>query len=74
MIWYTQEGWLQKNPSTEKAEKFCEVADFVSVEHGCLLHGARVVIPQSLRKQVIDMLHLDHFGIEIKHLATTTVN
>ena len=44
------------------------------MEHGCLLYGTRVVIPKSLRKQVIDILHTSHFGIEkMKHLARTAV-
>ena len=74
VIRYTQEGWPQKKASTEKAEEFRKVADFLSVEHGCLLYGTRVVIPQSLRKQVIDILHTSHFGIEkMKHLARTAV-
>ena len=63
-----------KKTSTEKAEEFCKVADFLSVEHGCLLYRTGVVIPQSLPKQVIDILHTSHFGIEkMKHLARTAV-
>ena len=44
VIWYTQERWPQKKASTEKAEEFRKVADFLSVEHGCLLYGTRVLI------------------------------
>ena len=50
VIRYTQEGWPQKKVSTGKAEEFRKVADFISVEHGCLRYETRVVIPQSLRK------------------------
>ena len=74
MIRYTRERWPQKKASTEKTEQFYKVADFLSVERGCLLYGTRVVIPQSLRKQIIDILHTSHFGIEkMIHLARTAV-
>ena len=73
-IWYTQEGWPQKKATTEKDEEFRKVADFLSVEHGCLLYGNIVVIPQSLRKQIIDILQTSHFGMEkMKHLACTAI-
>ena len=46
----------------------------VSTLHGCLLHGTRVVIPPSLQPQVLELLHLGHFGIQqMKQLARTAV-
>ena len=46
----------------------------LSVCHGCLLYGARVVIPPKLRPQVLDLLHECHFGIQRKkQLARTAV-
>ena len=69
-----QKGWPQKKAVTEKAEEFRKVAEFLFVEHGCLLYGTSFVIPQSLRKQVIDILHLGRFGVEkMKHLACTVI-
>ena len=45
-----------------------------STVHGCLLHGNRVVIPPSLQPQVLELLHLGHFGIQrMKQLACTAV-
>ena len=71
---YTLEGWPEKRTTVEETEDFWKVADYLSVEHGCLLYGARVVIPKSLRKAVLDLLNLGHFGIEkIKQLARTAV-
>jgi len=46
----------------------------LSVCHGCLLYGARVVIPHKLRHQVLDLLHECHFGIQrMKQLARTAI-
>jgi len=46
----------------------------LSVCHGCLLCGARVVVPSMLRRQVLDLLHECHLGIQrMKQLARTAV-
>ena len=44
---YTREGRPEKQSSVQEAEDFRKIADSLSVEHGCLLYGARVVILQS---------------------------
>lgn len=35
----------------------------LSVEENCLMLGIKVVIPQALQKDVLDMIHEDHIGI-----------
>ena len=71
---FTREGWPEKKDGDDPAEKFRKIADSLSVCHGCLLYGARVVIPTKLRRQVLDLLHECHFGIQrIKQLARTAV-
>ena len=51
-----------------------QIAHSLSVCHGCLLYGARVVIPNKLRRQVLNILHEWHFGIQrMKQLARTAV-
>ena len=46
----------------------------LSTANGCLLYGSRVVIPPSLRPQVLQLLHLGHFGMQrMKQLARTAV-
>ena len=63
-----------KKDGDDPAEKFRKIADSLSVCHGCLLYGARVVIPTKLRRQVLDLLHECHFGIQrMKQLARTAV-
>jgi len=61
---FTREGWPEKKDSDDPAEKIRKIADSLSVCHGCLLYGARVVIPNKLRRQVLDLLHECHFGIQ----------
>jgi hypothetical protein len=46
----------------------------LSVEEGCLLTGSKVIIPQSLRNGVLDLLHKGHPGIcRMKMLARNCV-
>ena len=71
---FTREGWPEKKDGDDPAEKFRKIADSLSVCHGCLLYGARLVIPNKLRRQVLDLLHECHFGIQrMKQLARTAV-
>ena len=72
---YVWEGWPSKNTETnDKVNKFWKLSDSLSTCHGCLIHGSRVVIPQSLQSKVLDLLHLEHFGMErMKQLARTAV-
>ena len=69
---YTTEGWPH-NKETIGAE-YKKMADSLSVTEGCLMYGARLVIPLSLQRQVLQILHLGHFGMErMKKLARTAV-
>ena len=57
---FTREGW----PPKDKRE----------ASNDCLLYGSRVVIPLSLRPQVLQLLHMGHFGMQrMKQLARTAV-
>ena len=69
-------GWPSKNTETnDKVSKFRKLSDSLSTCHGCLIHGSRVVIPQSLQSKVLNLLHLGHFGMErMKQLARTAVD
>jgi len=76
VIRYVREGWPPNNGELNKEEinKFRKLSDSLSVCHGCLLHGSRVVIPLSLQSKILDLLHLGHFGMErMKQLARTAV-
>ena len=72
---YVRERWPSKNTETnDKVNKFRKLSDSLSTCHGCLIHGSRFVIPQSLQSKVLDLPHLGHFGMErMKQLARTAV-
>ncbi|XP_058041724.1 uncharacterized protein K02A2.6-like [Ahaetulla prasina] len=70
-------GWVQRGWPAAPGERF---KDFVkkraelSVQGGCLLWGDRVVIPEKLRKNVLELLHVGHPGIvRMKGLARSYV-
>jgi transposase InsO family protein len=73
---YTREGWPQEQSADKDTEmgRFRKLKESLSTCNGCLLHGSRVVVPASLRPQVLDLLHLGHFGMQrMKQLARTAV-
>ena len=53
---------------------FKKIRESLAITDGCLFYGARVVIPVSLQAQVLEILHLGHFGMQrMKQLARTAV-
>ena len=72
---YVHEGWPPKQKGDQdEVEKFRKVSNSLSTSSGCLLLGTRVVIPEVLRPQVLELIHLGHFGMEkMKQLARTAV-
>ena len=75
---YTREGWPPNKGSEVETkgdmEIYRKLAISLSTAHGCLLYGSRVVIPPSLQSQVLQLLHLGHFGMQrMKQLARTAV-
>ena len=79
VIRYTQEGWPESDATTNCDLKY-SVADFrrihtlLSCQNGCLFYSSRIVIPQGLHDQILQLLHLGHFGIQrMKQLARTVV-
>ena len=75
---YTSEGWPMRNQKKEETSgeisQMKQIADSLSVVDNCLLYGNRVVIPTTLRPQILDILHLGHFGMQrMKQLARTAV-
>eukprot|EP00731_Ephydatia_muelleri_P034216 Em0051g8a len=77
---YTREGWPPKGSAEEEGttersiEAFRKLAISFSTAYSCLLYGSRLVILPSLRPQVLQLLHLGHFGMQrMKQLARTAV-
>ena len=61
VVKYVQEGW--SHDETPDLQPYYRRKDELSVERGCLLWGARVVVPAKLRNDVLQMLHACHPGI-----------
>ena len=74
VIRYTREGWPSNEDRCDEMKCFYKNRESLTTCNGCLLYGSRVVIPATLRKHVLDLLHLGHFGMErMKQLARTAV-
>ena len=70
---YVREGWPQKI-DTPDVQEFKKYAASLSVTDDCLINGNRVVIPEAMQPQILDILHLGHFGMQrMKQLARSAV-
>ena len=70
---YVREGWPQKI-DTPDVQAFKKYAASLSVTDDCLINGNRVVIPEAMQPQTLDILHLGHFGMQrMKQLARSAV-
>lgn len=58
---YVQNGFPRKISGEFKV--FSNNSHCLSVHNGCLFFGSRIVIPESLRSQVLDVIHFSHAGI-----------
>ena len=61
---YCKTGWPDRSRLSGVTKKFYPVATELSVEKGLLLRGNRLVIPTSLRPEVLSQLHVGHQGIK----------
>ena len=68
----TQHGWPQVSPVG--LEPFFSKRHELSIFHGCIMWGIRVVVPHKLRNQILHELHEGHIGIvKMKGLARSYV-
>ena len=64
------QGWTEQDEVSETYKPFVLRKNELSVEGGTVLWGNRLVIPTSLRKQVLEQLHEAHTGVcKMKALA-----
>ncbi|XP_034244764.1 uncharacterized protein K02A2.6-like [Thrips palmi] len=75
VLFQTKVGWpVVPKYLPEIVKPFFKFRDQLSLEKGCVLYNARVVIPASLQSKVLDILHEGHAGIvRMKMLARTSV-
>lgn len=60
---YCLHGWPEKGEILEKCEQYYIKRDELHLEHGCILWGYRVVVPEKLRTMLLEQIHLSHLGI-----------
>ena len=73
VVRFVRKGWPVR-AADDAFEDFRKLSSSLTTSYGCLLYGARVVVPESLRKSILLLLHEGHFGIErMKQLARTVV-
>ena len=66
-------GW-PASVTDEDIRPYFNKQNELSIEGGCVLRGTQVVVPPQGRKQVIELLHNTHPGMEhMKRLATSYV-
>ncbi|XP_064099399.1 uncharacterized protein K02A2.6-like [Macrobrachium nipponense] len=69
-LYYTRNGWPDSEDIAQELKPFHSRQHEFSIEEGCLLWGARVVIPSRFRIQILEELHGGHPGIvRMKGLA-----
>ena len=56
-------GWPQKQTVSDLLKGYHSVSGELSVYNGILMRGARIIIPPSLRQDVLEKLHSGHQGI-----------
>ena len=71
VIKLTQKGWpLSKKKLDAELHPYFNRKIQVTTHQGCILCGLRVVIPQYVRKQVLEEVHSAHAGVvRMKSLA-----
>ena len=60
---FTLSGWPSVIDAKSTLQPYSSRRQELTVEEGCLLWGIRVVVPEKLRKQLLEELHRDHPGI-----------
>ncbi|UYV63822.1 K02A2.6-like [Cordylochernes scorpioides] len=63
IIKYTQEGWPERPNVSMSESQYWPAKDDFSVENGILLKGSRYVIPENIRKGLVQRIHKGHLGI-----------
>ena len=60
-----QQGWPDdKSRVPEAALPYFNIRDELSIQDGLVFRGERIIIPQTLRKEMKETLHTSHVGIE----------
>ena len=68
---YILTGWPTNDPLTKDYSRF---RDELSMHDGCIMRGARVVVPEKGQSIMLELLHSSHSGVvKMKALARSYV-
>jgi transposase InsO family protein len=71
---YCTKGWPRKSTLSGQLKKYYSLASEISVIDGLLMRNSRIIIPTSLRKQVLNQIHTGHQGLnKCRHRARQSV-
>ncbi|UYV72597.1 K02A2.6-like [Cordylochernes scorpioides] len=59
---WAMNGWPERKVD-DKFKDFVSKSNEISIHKDCLLWGSRVIIPERLRKDILNLLHDTHIGI-----------
>ncbi|UYV81392.1 hypothetical protein LAZ67_20001039, partial [Cordylochernes scorpioides] len=60
---YLEQGWPDKKKMSQALLSYWHVKDELGVQNGLLMRSCRLVIPESMKLEILDKLHAGHFGI-----------
>ncbi|UYV79424.1 hypothetical protein LAZ67_17002555, partial [Cordylochernes scorpioides] len=60
---YLGQGWPDKKKLSQALLSYWHVKDELGVQNGLLMRSCRLVIPASMKLEILDKLHAGHFGI-----------
>ncbi|UYV85087.1 hypothetical protein LAZ67_X004532 [Cordylochernes scorpioides] len=60
---YLEQGWPDKKKMSQALLSYWHVKDELGVQNGLLMRSCRLVIPASMKLEILDKLHAGHFGI-----------
>lgn len=64
IVKYLESGWPEFKKLIGEAKQYHKLRDELKFEEGLLFFGDKLVIPTSLRKEVLTMIHEPHLGIQ----------
>ncbi|UYV68869.1 K02A2.6-like, partial [Cordylochernes scorpioides] len=60
---YLEQGWPDKKKMSPALLSYWHVKDELGFQNGLLMRSCRLVIPASMKLEILDKLHAGHFGI-----------
>ncbi|UYV77093.1 K02A2.6-like [Cordylochernes scorpioides] len=60
---YLEQGWPDQKKMSQALLSYWHVKDELGVQNGLLMRSCRLVIPASMKLEILDNLHAGHFGI-----------